>query len=90
MEIIYNCIVVLLLDVIKEIILILFSILDVIGCLGMINVFKVLCGLVFVDMIMVLLEELVKFEVVLEVMILWLEGLVDIEYCVVGGGSEMV
>lgn len=56
----------------------------------MINTLKSNKGLALADIIAAIADELVKLDVPAQSMILWLDGLAEVEYRLAGGGSEMV
>lgn len=63
---------------------------DVSSCLSLINTLKSNKGLALADIIAAIADELVKLNVPAQSMILWLDGLAEVEYRLAGGGSEMV
>jgi replication factor C subunit 3/5 len=89
-ETIYNCIAAPPPDAIQQILQKLLNTTDVTSCLHTINTIKVSQGLALADIITALSEQIAMLEVKPEVMILWLDGLAEIEHRIACGGGEEV
>lgn len=63
---------------------------DVTSCLTAINKIKASKGLALADILTELGEELIKLDVPAQTLVLWLEGLAEIEWRLSGGGAETV
>ena len=63
---------------------------DVSSCLSLMNTLKSNKGLALADIIAAIADELVKLDVPAQTMVMWLDGLAEVEYRLAGGGSEMV
>ena len=58
--------------------------------MSLINTLKSNKGLALADIIAAIADELVKLDVPAQTMVVWLDGLAEVEYRLSGGGSEMV
>ena len=58
--------------------------------MSLINTLKSNKGLALADIIAAIADELAKLDVPAQTMVVWLDGLAEVEYRLSGGGSEMV
>jgi replication factor C subunit 3/5 len=63
---------------------------DVVSCLSLINSLKQNKGLALADIISSVAEELTKLDVPAATLIVWLDGLAEVEWRLAGGGSDAV